>query len=438
MRPFKILLFIGEVMVALALLCIILPGRIALGDSQLRWPTLSKVLEIDNPKQTDSLVNEQEADTIAEFPVFVAEKEDRKPVVAKPKPTIPKVQVDSTTDSRIFLRAFYKSLSQSNNRMIRVLHYGDSQIEEDRITMQIRSALQNRYGGRGVGLMPLAQTIPSLSVKQRLYMNGRYVNPNQGPQRYFVYGFKRDQRSDGKYGPMGQMAVMDNELAEGSENIVTICTPQESANRYTQWQVFADSTIQYSFAGDTVYLRGKGNVYGLSQVSRTGVIVDNIAMRGCLGTVFTKMDSSLLASFYQEQNVRLIIMQFGGNAIPSNRNHSTIRSIVYGLRDQVRYMQSLAPNASILFIGPSDMLTMEDGEWITYPMVPYMDKLLRKMALEENIAYFSLFQFMGGAGGMKRWQEMGIAGSDGVHFNRSGARKAGNAIANWILEGAEK
>ena len=79
------------------------------------------------------------------------------------------------------------------------------------------------------------------------------------------------------------------------------------------------------------------------------------------------------------------------------------------------------------------MLTQIDGEWQTYPMVPYMDRLLRKMALEENIAYFSLYSWMGGSGSMMRWQEVGLAGHDGVHFTRSGARKAGNAVAEWIL-----
>ena len=157
-------------------------------------------------------------------------------------------------------------------------------------------------------------------------------------------------------------------------------------------------------------------------------------MRGCIGLVFNKMDSTQLASFYREQNVRLIIMQFGGNAIPFNQNPSTIAAIVSGLRQQVRLVRTYAPNASILFIGPSDMLTQIDGEWTTYPMVPYMDRLLRKMALEENIAYFSLFRWMGGAGSMERWREVGLAGNDGVHFTRSGARKAGNAVAEWLME----
>ena len=237
------------------------------------------------------------------------------------------------------------------------------------------------------------------------------------------------------YGVMGQVAIMNDSLVPGSEQIMAVCTPQNPTRPYTKWQIFADPTIDYTLSGDTVHLTGRGAVYGLSQECDTGVIVDNIPMRGCLGLVFTKIDSMQLTTFYRDRNVRLIIMQFGGNAIPSNRNPGTIGAIVKGLRDQVRYIQACAPQADILFIGPSDMLTQVDGEWITYPMVPYMDQLLRKMALEENIAYFSLFRWMGGAGSMMRWQEVGLAGTDGVHFTRSGARKAGNAVADWIIEG---
>ena len=431
MKPYKVLIFIVCVMSVLAVLCVVLPGRFTFGERELRWPTMAEVLSPTRPQSPTQPQSPTRPPHEGEEEEFITSPQSPTPSI----PPIPKVSVDSTTDSRIFLNAFYASIPECHERVVRVLHYGDSQIEEDRMTAQIRDALQSRYGGRGIGLMPLVQTIPTLTEKQQLFMNGRYVSPAQGPRRYFVYGYKRDQRSDGLYGVMGQMAEMNDSLVSGSEQMMAICTPQGKQARYTRWQVFADTTIQYSFAGDTVRLAGKGNVYGLSQESETGMIVDNIPMRGCLGTVFTKIDSTQLADFYREQNVRLIIMQFGGNAIPTNRQPGTIQSIAYGLREQVRYLRSCAPRASILFIGPSDMLTQTDGQWTTYPMVPYMDKLLRKMAMEENIAYFSLYRWMGGAGSMLRWQEVGLAGSDGVHFTRAGARKAGNAIAEWILDG---
>ena len=428
MRPYKVLLFIAAVMACMAVLCVVLPGRVVLAEYELRWPTLAEVM--GSSEKTDI------PDTLDIPDILETQDTLETPEPPKPQPVvIPKVHVDSTVDSRMFLARFYSSLAEASTRTVRVLHYGDSQIEEDRMSQQIREALQAHYGGSGVGLMPLAQTIPSRTVKQQLYMSGHLVQPAQGPQRNLVYGPKRDQREDGMYGVMGQVAMMNDSLVDGSEQIMTVCTPQNPTRPYTKWQIFADPTIDYTLSGDTVYLTGRGAVYGLSQESDTGVIVDNIPMRGCLGLVFTKIDSTQLTTFYREQNVRLIIMQFGGNAIPSNRNPGTIGAIVKGLRDQVRYIQACAPQADILFIGPSDMLTQVDGEWQTYPMVPYMDRLLQKMALEENIAYFSLFRWMGGAGSMMRWQEVGLAGTDGVHFMRSGARKAGNAVANWIIEG---
>ena len=421
-------------MVSLAALCVVLPERFAFGEKELRWPTLAEVIGTEEaypqplPEEEGSITS---PDTIAPSPDTLPSLRGR----TEERLIIPKITVDSTTDSRLFLRDFYASLADAGTKKIRVVHYGDSQIEEDRMSQQIREALQSRYGGRGCGLMPLAQTIPNKTVKQQLRMNGRFIQAAQGPRRYLVYGLKRDQRNDGLYGVMGQVTMMNDSLVKGSEELTAVCTPLIPTAPYTRWRVFADSSVHYSFAGDTVSLSGRGAVYGLSQESETGVIVDNIPMRGCLGLVFTKMDKTQLETFYREQNVRLIIMQFGGNAIPFNENPGTISGIVKGLRQQVQYVRECAPEASILFIGPSDMMRQVDGEWESYPMVPYMDRLLRKMALEENIAYFSLFRWMGGTGSMQRWKEIGLAGEDGVHFYRGGARKAGNAVADWILEG---
>ena len=435
-------MFIAVCLLCLGVLCVALPHRVNIGSRTLHWPTLAEVFGVEKT-DTDTVVYAEDLDEQPEFPEYVVTDTvsmEETETTAQPKTepvVVPKVQVDSVVDSRTYLAKFYASLAEAGSRQVRVMHYGDSQIEEDRMTAQIRQKLQDRYGGSGVGLMPLAQTIPSLSVAQRLVMNDRVITPQQGPRRYMVYGLKSAQRADGLYGPMGQMAVMADSLVRGSEAIKTYCTPLDGRPRYNRWRILADTGIHYSHQGDTVYLNGRGNVYGLSQESATGVIVDNIPMRGCLGLVFTKISSAQLSRFYSDANVSLIILQFGGNAIPSNQNPGTISAIVKGLREQVQYIKRCAPNASILFIGPSDMLTTIDGELTTYPLVPYMDRLLRKMALEEEIAYFSLFRWMGGAGSMLRWQEVGLAGNDGVHFHRSGARKAGNAVADWILEGMD-
>ena len=182
---------------------------------------------------------------LPEFPNLVnLEEEIADTIVTKdtiateaPKPVIPKVIVDSTTDSRVFLQSFYTSLDDADTRKIRVMHYGDSQIEEDRITMQIREKMQAQYGGRGVGLIPLAQTIPTLTVKQELHMSDHFVSPQNGPRRYMVYAMKRDQRSDGLYGPMGQMAEMNDSLVRGSEQIMAVVHPLQANTLFERWRL---------------------------------------------------------------------------------------------------------------------------------------------------------------------------------------------------------
>lgn len=331
------------------------------------------------------------------------------------------------------------ALRQASSQKIRIVHYGDSQIEEDRITSTLRSRLQARYGGCGVGLIPLHQTIPTLSVRQRLYIRGELQTAQSGPKRYLAYGLRSMRLPDGdlRYGPMAQVAEMNNTFVAGSEELLLTVQPLAGSSVHEEVRLLADTAIQFTCQRgriDSIYLSGKGRVWGLSLESPTGVIVDNIPMRGCIGTIFTHIDSAQLASFYQTENTRLIILQYGGNAIPTNKNESTVRGICYALRDQVRYLKQLAPETDIVFVGPSDMVEIsESGTPATNPMVPLMDNTLRALMTRENVPYFSLYAAMGGEGSMIRWQEIGLAGSDGVHFTRKGADKAAGKLCDWLM-----
>src|SRR5690606_2443921 len=41
--------------------------------------------------------------------------------------------------------------------LCRIIHYGDSQIEGDRISAYVRNRLQGQYGGNGPGFIPILQ-----------------------------------------------------------------------------------------------------------------------------------------------------------------------------------------------------------------------------------------------------------------------------------------
>lgn len=443
MRPLKIAYIIWTVIALLGVVCLLVPeDGWHIGPWDLRFPTLAEALDL-NP--TTSLPIDStwlaEADTVTVSTDTVAKKDSISPT---PQPVIPEVNV-VPTDSRAYLAAFYAALDSAASMPVRVVHYGDSQIEEDRITNILRENWQKQYGGGGVGLIPLHQTIPTRSIRQTLSINGVIQTSQKGPQRYIVYGPKSMRLTDSDdYGVMGQVAILDSTLVPGSDSVVLHVEPLDKKRKtyhyFSHVRVLADSSLTASLSpllDSTTHcditLQGRGKVYGVSLETDKGVVVDNIPMRGCSGNIFTKIDSTQLSNFYRETNTRLIILQFGGNMIPQTENPTTIRGYVRStMRQQVRYIRSCAPQASILFIGPSDMSTNIDGQMTTYPLVPYMDQLLRKMAQEEGIAYWSIYDAMGGKDSMVRWVENGLAGSDYVHFTRSGANNIGKKLFNWI------
>ena len=449
MKPRHIAYIIWIIIALLGVVCWMVPeDGFSIGKYTLRWPTLAEALDLTNEGMkeltSDSLL--AAIDTIALIPTDSVIQQDtfvvKDSVPKKPQPIIPEVNVVNT-DSRAYMAAFYAALDSASTQPVRVVHYGDSQIEEDRITNVLRERWQKQYGGGGVGLLPLHQTIPTRTIRQWLSINGVVQTAQQGPKRYLVYGLRSMRLADSDdYGVMGQVAVMDSTLVAGSEDIVMNIEPIDKKRKPHNYfnrvrlltsspdslLVLPDSTTHYQ-----LHLQGKKNVYGVSLETPTGVIVDNIPMRGCSGNIFTKIDSTQLSDFYRETNTRLIILQFGGNMIPQTENPSTISGYVRStLRQQIRYIRACAPQASILFIGPSDMSTRIDGEMTTYPLVPYMDKLLKKMAEEEQIAYWSMYDVMGGKNSMVHWVEVGLAGSDYVHFTRAGANNIGKKLYNWI------
>lgn len=337
-------------------------------------------------------------------------------------------------------------MSGADTAQVRVVHYGDSQIEEDRITVTLRRHLQALYGGGGVGLVPLHQTIPTRTLRQHVWINDRLQTTSQGPKRYLIYGPKIMRRDTNLYGPMGQVAVLNDSLVPGSEHLVWQAEPMAvkpfSEKYFNQIHIWgthdsiirvADSTTTYTLTFD-----GAQDVYGISLETNCGVMVDNIPMRGCSGYIFTSIQQEQLVRYFSVTNTRLIILQFGGNMISHMQSEAGASAYASEMRRHVEYLKRCAPEAALLFIGPSDMLTLQDGEWVSHPMVPVVDSYLHRMADAAGISYWSLYQAMGGEGSMLHWQEIGWTGDDGIHFTRSGADKAAEMLWEWLTQKDEE
>lgn len=468
MRPYRVIGFILLCCLLLVGACLLFPtSGINLGFTTITMPTMAHLLG-NEPEQadtvdisflTDNLLAETLFQDTLSSDTLPTDTLPAKVSVNIPQQATPTIHHEEETawetpppidtlltDEYKYLTQFFLSLSCADSTSVRIVHWGDSQIEEDRMTRELRRGLQGKYGGGGVGIIPLHQTIPTQSVRQHLYLSGVKQNISGGPKRYLVYGPSSMHRAFDVYGVMGQVAQLDNDLVAGSEDVELQIEPgyrqgtESYFNRIRIFRNYEDSTILLpdSTTRYTLHLRGKWDIYGISLETHKGIIVDNIPMRGCSGYVFTQMNADELRHYFSTTNTRLIILQFGGNVMPYTTSRRQVELYRQSMTAQIAYLKRCAPQASFLFIGPGDMLTSINGELQTYPMLPLMDATLRVMCAEQQIAYWSLFHAMGGKGSMTQWQEKDFARSDGIHFSQKGAAHAGKLLTEWMLQGIQE
>jgi hypothetical protein len=339
--------------------------------------------------------------------------------------------------------------ARANCKLVRVLYYGDSQIELDRFSNNLRQFFQQKFGGGGPGMAPLHQTIP----------NGAINQDYAGDYSCFSLWGEIRKNKENDYGPLAKMfritgnsfftAMAPNRkgVADRRDSYSNISLLMNNLNG-TFTAELTDKTNQAKYALQTdslgtqlldfpsnfstqsfsIAMTGNANIYGILIDDGFGIAVDNIAMRGANGLHFTSMHDSLTRKMFQLINVGMIILQYGGNAVPGLSSEKSVEGYVSGIKSQIRYLQRVAPNTPILFIGPSDMLSVVDGELKTYKHLPYLVELLSAEIPKTGAAFWNMYKVMGGANAMRGWVHKGWAGNDYVHFTTKGAQEIANVL----------
>ena len=489
MTPVKVLLSIISLFLVLGVMALAYPeDGIKIGDTTLRYPKLSqvfkkaetttdsagnkvKVEQVDPEDAIRQMMEETKAKQFAAFSDSLKYYEDffREG----------RTRFDLPNNDLTWFDSFFTSLqnAQKDSSVVHVIHYGDSQLEEDRISSTIREDLQTEFGGNGPGMLPAVMHIPSQSTSQ--WNNGDL-------QRYIIFGPKEEHATHNRYGPLAQVGELNGSAvigvkkregrkdmfphvggystikvlssnkgslklrltyehevmeqvgtnADGSPKIKTKNKKETAAaptvEKFTKLNVYTwklpDTTSNIK-----LYLSGRTEIYAISVDGSYGVAVDNVAMRGSSGTVFHKIDSQLLAESYKAMNAKLIIMEYGGNMVPS----MTPKNLDWSKKLITRQIQSVKkanPDADILFIGPADMAKQINGRWQTYPGLGITIKMLREVALENGLAYWDMHRVMGGENAMIKWVKKSppLGFTDHVHFTRKGASYMGDLFCSSL------
>lgn len=365
---------------------------------------------------------------------------------------------------------FFQSLAEltvDESETVRILHYGDSQIEGDRITDYLRQKLQTHFGGKGPGFIAAMPVAQSVGLKQSWSDNwdrytiftskdSRVPNNNYGVAagfcRYAIYKdtaeiknawlkIKTTQSAGGLFAAYNKVKLFyasstKNTQIQFLENDVLKKTDTLDKGSFNVEQFNlsqAPNTFEIKFQG-----KNSPDIFGLSLEGNGGVMVDNFGLRGSSGTFFNQMNLQHLKLFYDYLNAKFIILQFGGNALPSIPDKATADNFGNYLRSQINSIKKIAPSASIMVIGPADMSIKDGDSYVTYPQLENVRDAIRLAAFQTNCAFFDMYDCMGGKNSMVSWVDQGIAATDYIHFSPAGARKIAVLLYSALMNDYNK
>ena len=335
---------------------------------------------------------------------------------------------------------------------VRIVYFGDSQIENDRVTSTLRKQLQEKYGGKGPGFIPLDQyynTSHQLMIETsknweiKTFQDKDFINQSllfknalltdSSQQAWFRIKRINRQKAKPDYQLMKlYYSAKDScqvTLREGRETIYSgyLLANTEVATLDFQFNR-TPNNIRFDFqTRDTI------NISGLSLETSTGVLVDNIALRGLSYPTFEWSDQEMIKQMLDQVNVGLFVLHFGVNLVPyPSADYHYFRK---HFKRQIAFLKQIRPDVPILIIGVSDMAERQNNQIQSYQNIPAIKMIQREIAMESHAAFWDLQNFMGGNGGMLNWvnAKPALGRKDYTHFSKQGADAIGNELAKLIL-----
>ena len=479
--PYFTLFFLVFVMAGLFIISIVFPDRgIKITKNIIiKFPTFSSLVNNDKPKYAAIPEVVFKADTVSLEAIKTATKTRIDTVFTDETDTITRIvkaympilkepaskleinsqKIEFKDKDGSVLYGFFNKLEEArdNRKPLRIVHFGDSQIEGDRISGFIRERLQSRFGGGGPGLVPAL----------KIYNQASVTHDNIGQWfRYTIFGNVDKNVTHNRYGVMCAFSRF-TPFGTGSEtNAVTTSITKyntktsiyPSAKKFQKLKIYYGKvesevgvevlnndnilvtqtlnetenlnvkTINFDNSIDNATLIFKGtnspDIYGVSLEMPYGISVDNIAMRGGSGTVFNKMDKGVLSGMLKDMNTELIIMQFGGNVMPYIKDEKGCKDYGNWFYAQLTALKAAKPGVAIIVIGPADMSIKKDDYFETYPHFENVRDALKAAAFKAGAGFWDMYLAMGGKNSMPSWVSANppLASSDYIHFSPRGAR----------------
>jgi lysophospholipase L1-like esterase len=370
--------------------------------------------------------------------------------------TIPKtIALKSYTGIQHLTRFFKKlyELDQYKEGKVRIAYYGDSMIDGDLIVQDFRSALQSRFGGRGVGFVPIESESARTrySIKHYTQGNWRQENFMKGRADSIPYGI-----NGGIFFPADSNTRVTY-LASGIKNSYRLNSPRifygtGNENAFLKVTEEKDSSATFIALNGSLSLNSASistsnlskieldfsnaqntPIYGVDFSNDTGIAVDGFSNRGNSGLPLSLLDISQMQMFDKNLSYDLIILQFGANVLAiKSKNYNWYKS---RMTKVVTHLKQAFPEADILILGTADKGTKFEGAVKTDSSVVKLLRSQQGYALKTESNFISLFHLMGGVNSMPIWTDQKLANNDYTHFSPQGSRKIGRMIYGELMDG---
>lgn len=334
---------------------------------------------------------------------------------------------------------------------VRIAFMGDSFVEGDILTSDLRSELQQSFGGRGVDFVPC--DIPFATARRSVkrsasgWSSYSVMKPKSAPESlrdlFFISGYI----SEGKAGAKVRWQSTDIFPTIDSCSRARILLVSRDTSRVV---VTLNDTLSHEveIAGDErlreIYIEapykslsmrvaeGKVVCYGASLEGDGGVAVDNFSVRSNNGHAIFGTGAQINRQAHDMLSYDLVVLQYGLNIMmPGQRNFSKYRD---QLRDMIAYTERCFPNAAILVLGVSDrwIKDEETGRFKPIGSVDALTRHQRAAADSSRVAFWNTSEAMADLGGMPAFVRNGWAAGDYTHLNYAGGRRIAESLARSI------
>ncbi|MBQ8437634.1 MAG: hypothetical protein IJX21_02670 [Alistipes sp.] len=354
------------------------------------------------------------------------------------------------------LNRFYEKLL-AGQEPVRVAFMGDSFVEGDILTADLRELLQDTFMGGGVGFVPFAS--PFTGFRQTIKTTSKGWTPYNIMQRksvpqpyvgdFFVSGWVA--RPAAGASTRWEMSSKRRHLEECSRaRLLFICreaariavTLNDGEERIFEFE--ADDVVRQIVVEEErisslemKILSGEAGFTGIGADfdSKEGVAVDNFSIRSNNGQAMFWSSAAVNEQIHTMRAYDLVILQYGLNIMQADRHNYSL----YGeqVEKMIRYAESCFPGAAILVMGVSDR--SQRGEQGIVPMSSAVDLTAsqREAAEKCGASFWNTYEAMQRMGGMTRFVENGWAGKDYTHINYAGGREIARQLYYGLLQGAQ-